>query len=294
MVSESTLLNEPALEPLRKQLLHAALRYYQNFVHEHSDDPELQAELAATYLRICLLTHTLDTGEDWLPAFQKGVAIVEDRLAKGADVLGFQGLQRGIFWMNTGVGFHVRQPDECLRAFEKTRNVWEELIRANPTAPGLRNDLALFYLVIGMLQEGRLVGIGRESRPAEAVPALQRSCDLLQQLIQTTPSVPYYRAMLAISLGNLGMSYAFLGQFPQAEKAGRDALETAQKLIAEFPTVAGWRDLLTGLTCWHYGWMMEHGGRLEEAVEAARLSANGQADLSQMDAPWGLSYASDS
>jgi serine/threonine protein kinase len=280
LVSEDALLHRPDLEPLRKQLLQSALRYYEGFVREHGDDPELQAELAATYLRICLLTHTLDTEEDWLPAFQKGVALVENLLARQAGAPAVPSLERGIFWINTGVGFHVQRPDECLRAFEKARDVWEELIRTNP-APGLRNDLALFYLVIGMLHEGPPVGPAPAFHPEEAVPALRRSCDLLRQLIQTNPSVPYHRGMLAISLGNLGMSYAARGQLAEAEKACRDALETAKQLVAEFPAVAGWRDLLTSLTCGHFACVMEHAGRLAEAEAVLRLAVNDQEALSR-------------
>src|SRR5262249_46616380 len=52
LVSDQTLLDEPALEPFRRQLLHAALRHYQGFAEEYAGDPELQAELAAAHLRI--------------------------------------------------------------------------------------------------------------------------------------------------------------------------------------------------------------------------------------------------
>jgi tetratricopeptide (TPR) repeat protein len=189
-------------------------------------------------------------------------------------------LERGIFWINTGVGFHVQRTDECLRSFEKARDLWEKLIRTNP-APGLRNDLALFYLVIGMLHEGPPVGPALVFHPEESVPALRRSCELLQQLIQTNSSVPNYRGMLAISLGNLGMSYAARGQLVEAEKACRDALETANGLVAEFPAVAGWRDLLTSLTCGHCAFVMVHAGRLAEAEAVIRLAVNGQEALSR-------------
>src|SRR4029077_7800029 len=49
LVSESKLLDIPGLQPLRKQLLEAAQRYYQGFVDEREQDPKLRGELAATY-----------------------------------------------------------------------------------------------------------------------------------------------------------------------------------------------------------------------------------------------------
>src|SRR5262249_43606617 len=52
-ISESTLLKSPlpGLQPLRKELLESALRYYQGFLREAGDDPTVRSDLAAAYLR---------------------------------------------------------------------------------------------------------------------------------------------------------------------------------------------------------------------------------------------------
>src|SRR5207249_11430304 len=53
-VSENKLLKSslPGLQPLRKELLEAALTYYKNFVAEQSGDPALKVELARAYYRM--------------------------------------------------------------------------------------------------------------------------------------------------------------------------------------------------------------------------------------------------
>ena len=51
-VSEDQLLNEPGLQSLRKDLLELALKYYQQFIDERADDPELQLELADALDRV--------------------------------------------------------------------------------------------------------------------------------------------------------------------------------------------------------------------------------------------------
>src|SRR5262249_22752451 len=51
-VSEEELVDQPALQGLRKKLLEAALVYYQDFIQQRQDDPEAQAMLAAEQSRV--------------------------------------------------------------------------------------------------------------------------------------------------------------------------------------------------------------------------------------------------
>ena len=67
-VSESTLLRSslPGLQPLRGELLQTALRYYQGFVRENQDDPNLRFELAAATFRVGVITAEIDSQETGL------------------------------------------------------------------------------------------------------------------------------------------------------------------------------------------------------------------------------------
>lgn len=51
-ISESRLLNLPALAPLREELILAALAYYKDFVRDNAGNPELRWELVATQFRV--------------------------------------------------------------------------------------------------------------------------------------------------------------------------------------------------------------------------------------------------
>jgi serine/threonine protein kinase/tetratricopeptide (TPR) repeat protein len=273
LVSENELLTRPTLEPLRKQLLQAALRYNQDFVRGYGDNPELEAELAASYLLITRLTHDVSPDEDWLVPFEKGVNLVEDLLARRPEVLASQSFESGVRWMNSGVGFHTDRPEDCLRIFEKARSLWEQMLRDHPTATGLQNDLAAFYLVIGMLDWTAF------DQPTKAVSALQKSCDLYRQLVAANPRVGHYRGTLAISLGNLGIGLAMLGRLPEAVSVCREAQAAAQKLVADSPEVPGWRDLLTSLTYQHYAMVLQHADRFAEAEAVYRQIVAGQEAL---------------
>jgi hypothetical protein len=50
--AESELADNPMMQGLRKKLLESALAYYQEFINQRSDDPEVQAELAVTRDRV--------------------------------------------------------------------------------------------------------------------------------------------------------------------------------------------------------------------------------------------------
>ena len=89
-VSESKLLNAPALEPLRKQLLEQALKYYQGFVQQRAQDPELQAELAATYRRVGDIRRTLGIVREAGDAYRKAIAIFDELLHAHPEVPEYQ------------------------------------------------------------------------------------------------------------------------------------------------------------------------------------------------------------
>jgi serine/threonine protein kinase len=60
-ISEEELAGNPAVEGLRKRLLDAALRYYQDFIDQGSDDPMLRAELEASRAKVETILRELTT-----------------------------------------------------------------------------------------------------------------------------------------------------------------------------------------------------------------------------------------
>lgn len=70
-VSEDTLLNQPGMQPLRKDLLQLALSYYQRFLQQRANDPRVQDELAAALFRIGLITEVLQSPAEALPSYEQ-------------------------------------------------------------------------------------------------------------------------------------------------------------------------------------------------------------------------------
>jgi hypothetical protein len=82
-ISESKLLRRSGMQPLRKELLEASLRYYQFFLRDPDDDPGLRADVAETYRRVAYLNDQIGSPEDALAAYRKAVDLYEEVLQAG-------------------------------------------------------------------------------------------------------------------------------------------------------------------------------------------------------------------
>jgi serine/threonine protein kinase len=235
-LSESTLLNHPTLEPLRKQLLQSAVRYYEAFVREHGEDPALQAELVAACFRITNMIYALGAEEDWLTPFEKGVAVMEDLMRRQPDLDALRCLQAGIF-RPAATYWPTPKPLETLRAFEKARDLWKELVRAYPTIPGFKSDLTLFLGIIGMVQ-------ARQYQHAEAARSFRQACDLARQAAAASPEVPHHRVLLGMGLAFLQNELAQLGSVREADETDQQSLDVIRKLVADYPDVPYYQEVL--------------------------------------------------
>jgi tetratricopeptide (TPR) repeat protein len=234
-ISESVLLYEPTLEPLREQLLKDALQYYQDFVRQETDDPETLAELAAANLRITSMAYAFGNNEDWLTAMERAAAAMEQLLRADARIPDSVSLRTGVV-RPIAVAVPTPHPEEAIRIGTRYCAAWEELVRREPTVPGYRNDLAVGYML-------QAVANLRRDEFTAAVASSRRRSELLAGLIAEHPEVPHYRYGLALSRMLTATALTGLGQVPAAEQAERQSLELARGLEAEFPAVSRYQEL---------------------------------------------------
>ena len=85
-VSESTLLRSsaPGLQPLRRRLLEAALRYYQEFARRHGDNPAVRADLAAAYARVGEITAEIGSRDEAIATLGRAEASTSNSHARAA------------------------------------------------------------------------------------------------------------------------------------------------------------------------------------------------------------------
>jgi hypothetical protein len=147
-IGDQELAHNPHLEGLRKRMLEAALVYYQEFIEQRRDDPEAQAELAATRDRVKKIVDDLAVLQGaWQYFLLSDRAVLDDlRLSEEqrgrvAELMGRLAYQRQEKFRE----FHRLAPEERQQRFL-------ELARGNETAVGA-------ILTPGQLQRLRQIAL---------------------------------------------------------------------------------------------------------------------------------------
>ncbi len=247
LVSESKLFEAPGLQILRKELLESALRYYQEFLRQRPDDPVLQAEVAAAFLRLYQIYQAIDSGlsTDSILALEKGVSIVEKLVREHPDdrelYRHLAGFTKGLRNLHSIFGYSGRgsRADSlvALPLFARATRIWEDFARDDPTAIEFQLDLSDFYVVTYEMQEAA-------DQSAEALATLRKAHAIREKIVRKKPNVPEYRAELAWTPNFQAGCLRQAGRLEEVEKHYLRALGLREKLVAECPDVPEYRQAL--------------------------------------------------
>jgi tetratricopeptide (TPR) repeat protein len=260
-ISENRLLKSPlpGLQPLRKELLTTALKYYEDFVSQNHDDPVLQADLAAASLRVGEITDQIGSKDEALKAFQTASDIYES-LAKTASSPSNRTYRAGqghCLVRMAMIEANQGQSDKSLSTFEGAVALLDRLNREQPGDPRSRGDLALahHYISLQLTNQGRTEESLRHQRAA---------IDLRTSLAEDFPKQLSYRIDLALSLSNLGSAQSLQGQSVNALDSVRRANEIQRNLVEEHPDDAQLRYTLA-LSTRGMAIVLSHLGRWKES-----------------------------
>lgn len=264
LVSENTLLDLPNFHPLRKVLLEAALDYYQRFLEQRADDPQVRTEMAVTYIRIAQIIGRL--GGDWGEPFRRGVDIIDQLVRRDVDFSTSASFATGMYNRSETFGSTTFNSYETLRALENAAKIWEELVKKHPKVRGFKNDLAGIYGYIASMQFAMGQGVS-------AMTAIGHSRKRLEELIEEYPNVVRYRQQWAYLTGMMALGFGGAGMHGPAEEHWRNAEAAMEQVLADAPDVAEYR--FTAGTGFNFGGRyFEQMGKLAEAVRVYRRAAD--------------------
>jgi serine/threonine-protein kinase len=233
-VSESTLLNAPGLQPMRKGLLEDALNYYQRFVRRLGDRPGVQAELAAALDRVGQITAEIGSKEQALAYRRKARGIYQSLGAARPGDLRLQGaLARTIDAIALLLG-EAGQREQAVADYQAALGIQQRLVALVPGDDRLWDDLATSESGLG--QVFQLL-----SRTEDALRCYERAVAIRGRLKAADHAVPALLNELALDLARMGRLHHDAGRDDQAIHSYNEALTLQEGLVASNREVASYR-----------------------------------------------------
>jgi serine/threonine protein kinase len=199
-VSENILLKEHDsvdIRSLRKELLKNALKYYERFVNERSNDPALREPLASAYFRVGEIAEQIESRERAIKAFRSAQTIWESlvkanpgndelsgRLAKCHLAIGKQQAALG--------DLHT-----AMVSFTTARSILEKLTSGKPEQHDYGANLAECYAEIGITQ-------GHLEFEDRGLAILEKAKKIQQTLIGRSPADKAHKKRMAEITNALG------------------------------------------------------------------------------------------
>ncbi len=237
-VSEDTLLNQPGMQPLRKDLLNKALAYYQRFLKQRANDPRVQDELAAAWFRVGLITEALQSPDEALPHYSEAKAMQERLLAaRPADPARLEALGNTLNALGT-VWTKKKDYEAALKQFGAAVDVRSRLAKTRAGSESER-ALANTYMNIGVAEYNAALAAESDDEYVERLAAAKRQFAKAQQIRTAALARDTQNLKLRRDLGkghfNLGNLHWVAQQNEPAAKEFAAAAGVFQKLAAEQP-----------------------------------------------------------
>jgi len=278
---QQRLLDVPGLQPLRKQLLESALKYYRNFINQHAHDPSLRSDLADAYERVGMITDMIGARPDALAAHQQALEIravlardfpesarFQQDLAKSHDLL-------------ANLLKVLGRTEEAEQSFRRAVAILETLIGSHPDVASFQQDLARSLNNLGLMQYP--LGHMAEAQQSyeRAIENYERAIENLERVKRRGgPEAVDCRAGLAISYTNLGSLKGLTGETAEAGRWYQKAIPIFEALTRAHPDDTAVRQDL-GKTYDNIGMALSLMGQAAEAQQPYRRAVEIQEQLAR-------------
>src|SRR5262245_104291 len=226
-VSENVLLNEPGMQPLRKQLLEAARHFYDKFAAERADDPAVKGELGRAYFRLAQITGDIESKTKAIELHQKALQIFVDQGA---------GFEADLARCEHHLGRLYRLNEELAKSeteYKKALAAWEALVQQSAK---YEPELARTRLGLGNVHQ-------LQRTLEQARDEYSKSLALWSRLDRETPNRPDLQRDMANASASLGIVLVGLGgKAKEARGAFESAIGIQEKLVQRHPNISLYED----------------------------------------------------
>jgi serine/threonine protein kinase len=246
-VGVETLHGVPGMDPVRRELLEDALRFYQSFLARKQDDPRIRREVALAHINLGAIHRNLSKTAESEADYRKAFALIDALAAQGPLDPDFRAeLVNGHIGFAATAG-HLGKAEEQEQHYRHAVKIAEDLVKEFPNQPVYATGLAGANYFLAQLIARR--------QPEQAEEMLRRNL--------TLTSSPWHLRMTYNLLGRLAFTQ---GCYADAEQAYREALKLADPAAAERP----WDDserYYRSLTLWGLARTVAASDRLQEASD---------------------------
>lgn len=231
-VSEDVLLNQPGMQPLRKELLEKALGYYQRFLERRANDPRVQDELANAFYRVGVITESLRSPQEAIASYEQARQMQQRLVQQRTSAPGqLQRRQEALGTTLTALGaarIKAADLEAARRDLEQAAALRRELATQQAANPDYQRAWASTLMNLG------LVAYHAGQFDAALAP-FQQAQQIREEALRTAPSHAMLRRDLAKGYYNVGHLMALMGRMHEAEQQFRQAIALLEQLAAEYP-----------------------------------------------------------
>ena len=242
-VSESKLLNVPGLQPLRKELLESARKYYEEFLRDRGTDRTVRADAAEAWYRLGYIESEVGTEAEAAKDFQEAVAMYE---ALARDYPGEPNyhykLARALNDLSNRQ-YMLGLDSDALRTMQRSVEIRRRVATENPHDPEYQKGLGTGLMNCGYLLE-------RTGRAAESMPLYNEARDLYERLIRDHPDVADYRHRLSVVFRNIAGLHEKSGRIDEAFKAAGSSRDLLEGVVRDHPEDLNFRYSLAWTMHW--------------------------------------------
>jgi len=229
-LAEEELAYLPHMEQFREAVLADALRFYQEFLQEKSDDASVRQEAGRAYRRIGDIYLLLNKHEPATKAYDQALALENKLVADFPAEAGYRAELATTYHSQAGLLAAIGELEQAEDTYRQARDLRERLTAEKPDVPAYQLDLARSCNALGNLlrETGRL---------DEAMAFYNSAIDRCQAL----PREPVYRQELANCYHQLGYVTRDLAERSKTETNFTRAIDLYDGLRKEYPAVPEYR-----------------------------------------------------
>jgi serine/threonine protein kinase len=235
-IAHKSLAQVPRMERVRRSILEDAAVFYEGFLVEKSDDPDLIAEAARAHIKVGEIRVSLDELTQAKYAFDRAVALLDELTTNHPERISFRRDLSMALGSRASFLYAERKIEQAIDDCDRAIKLQQQVCDADPNDEGNQILLAQRFLQLGAC-------LSQTSDLKRAETALRTSTETMSKLDQSNETV---RQHTANALHSLGIVHKKLhGNTPEVETEFNQAIALQTQLCQEFPEQSNYQVNLT-------------------------------------------------